>query len=69
MEGGAARGEQSIGSRVNQGRAEYIGVKVVEQSMDWKVSFANCTWSILLAAMYQASRSVSADCPKGIVAI
>ena len=46
-----------------------MGVEVVEQSMDWKVSFANCTWSILLAAMYQASRSVSAGCPKGIVAI
>jgi len=34
MEGGAARGEQSIGSRVNQGRAECMGVKVVEQSVD-----------------------------------
>ena len=55
MEGGAAREEQSIGSRVNQGRAECMGVKVVEQSVDWKTPFTNHTWSILQAAAYQAS--------------
>jgi len=44
---------------------------LVEQgrSVDWNASFANRTWSILWAAAYQASGSVSAGCPKGIVAI
>ena len=47
MEGGATRGGWSIKSRVNQERAECIGVEVIEWSMDWKASFANCAWSIL----------------------
>jgi len=44
---------------------------LVEQgrSVDWNALFANHTWSILWAAVYQASGSVSAGCPKGIVAI
>ena len=44
---------------------------LVEQgrSVDWNASFANRTWSILQAAAYQASGSVSAGCPKGMVAI
>ena len=69
MEGRAARERQSIGSEVNQGRAECIGVKVIEQSVDWKASFTNHTWSILQAAAYQASGLVSIDGSKGIVAI
>jgi len=48
---------------------EYVGVKVIDQSIDWKASFANHTWLILQAAAYQASRSVSAGHSKGIVAI
>ena len=39
------------------------------QSVDWNASFANRTWSILWAAAYQASGSVSAGCPKSMVAI
>ena len=44
---------------------------LVEQgrSVDWNASFANRTWSILQAAAYQASESVSAGCLKGMVAI
>jgi len=39
------------------------------QSVDWNASFANRTWSILWAAVYQASGSVSAGRPKGMVVI
>jgi len=39
------------------------------QSVDWNASFANRTWSILWATVYQASRSVSAGRPKGMVVI
>ena len=39
------------------------------QSVDWNASFANHTWSILWAAVYQASGSVSAGRPKGMVVI
>ena len=69
MEGRAIEGGQSTKKGVNRGKAEHVGVKVVEWSMDWKASFANHTWSILWTAAYQASRSVSAGHPKGIVAI
>jgi len=39
------------------------------QSVDWNASFANRAWSILWAAVYQASGSVSAGRPKGMVVI
>jgi len=69
MEGGAAKGERSTEKGVGRARAEHAGVMVVDQSMDWNASFANHTWSILRAAAYQASRSVSAGHPKGMVVI
>jgi len=69
MEGGAAGGERSTEKGVSRARAEHVGVTVVDQSVDWNTSFANRTWSILRAAAYQASGSVSAGHPKGIVAI
>jgi len=69
MEGGAARGEWSTEKGVGRARAERAGVTVVDRSMDWNALFANRAWSILRAAAYQASRSVSAGRPKGIVAI
>jgi len=69
MEGGAAGGEQSTKRGVGQARAERAGVTVVDRSMDWNASFANRAWSILQAAVYQASGSVSAGRSKGIVAI
>ena len=68
-EGRAAGGEQSTKKGVGRAGAERAGVMVVDQSVDWNASFANHVWSILQAAAYQASGSVSAGCPKGIVAI
>jgi len=69
MEGGAAGGERSTEKGVGQAGAERAGVTVVDWSVDWNASFANRAWSILRAAAYQASGSVSAGRPKGIVAI
>ena len=68
-EGGAIGREWSTEKGINQGRVEYMGIDVIEWSMDWKASFTSYAWSILWAAMYQASRLVLADRPKGIVAI
>ena len=68
-EGGATRGEQSTKKGVGQAGAEHAGVTVVDRSVDWNTSFANHAWSILWAAAYQASGSVFAGRPKGIVAI
>jgi len=48
---------------------EHVRVEVIERNVDWKASFANCTWLILWATTYQVSGSVSADRPKGIVVI
>jgi len=62
-------GRQNIERGVDQGRAEHIGAIVIDQSMDWKASLVSRTWSILRAAAYQASGSVSAGRPKGMVAI
>jgi len=67
--GGAAGGEQSTEKGVGRARAERAGVTVVNWSVDWNASFANRAWSILRAAAYQASGSVSAGLPKGMVAI
>jgi len=69
MEGEAAGGEWSTEKRVGQARVERAGVTVVDRSVDWNASFANRAWLILQAAVYQASGSVSAGCPKGMVAI
>jgi len=68
-EGGAAGGERSTEKGVGRARAERVEVTVVDRSVDWNASFANHTWSILWAAAYQVSGSVSTDRPKGIVAI
>jgi len=69
MESRAAGGERSTEKGVGRARVERAGVTVIDRSVDWNTSFANCTWSILWAAAYQASGSVSAGCLKGIVAI
>jgi len=68
-EGGAAGGERSTEKGVGRARAECAGVTVVDWSIDWNASFANHAWSILQAAAYQASGSVSAGRPKGILVI
>jgi len=69
MEGRAAGGEQNTKKGVGPVGVEHTGVTVVDWSIDWNVSFANCVWSILWAAVYQASRSVSASRLKNMVAI
>jgi len=69
MEGGAAGAERSTEKGIGRARAERAGVMVIDQSVDWNASFANCAWSILWAAAYQAFGSVSAGRPKSIVAI
>jgi len=69
IEGRAAGGKQSTEKGVGQAGAERVGVTVIDRSMDWNTSFANHAWSILQAAAYQASRSVSTSHPKGMVAI
>jgi len=68
-EGGAAGGEWSTEKGIGRVGAKCVGVTVVNRSMDWNASFANRAWSILWAAAYQASRSVSTGRPKGMVAI
>jgi len=68
-EGRAAGGEWSTEKGVGRAGAERAGVTVVDWSVDWNASFANCVWSILWAAVYQASGSVFAGRPKGMVAI
>jgi len=68
-EGGATGGERSTEKGVGRIGAERAGVTVVDRSVDWNASFASRAWSILRAAAYQASGSVSAGRPKGMVAI
>ena len=68
-EGGATGGEQSTEKGIGRVGAERAGVTVIDQSVDWNASFASRTWSILQAAVYQASGPVSAGRPKGMVAI
>ena len=46
-EGRAAGGERSTEKGVGRARVERAGVTVIDRSVDWNASFANCTWSIL----------------------
>jgi len=68
-EGRAAEEEQSTKKGVGRAGAEHAEVTVIDRSVDWNTSFANRAWSILWAAVYQASRSMFAGRPKGIVVI
>jgi len=68
-EGRADWGRQNVERGAGQGRAERIGAAVVDRSVDWKALLVNRAWSILRAAAYQASGSLSAGRLKGIVAI
>jgi len=68
-EGRATGEERSTEKGVGRVGAERAGVMVVNRSVDWNASFASHAWSILWAAAYQASGSVLAGRPKGIVAI
>jgi len=67
--GGVDRGRRNVGRGADQGRAECAGAVVSDWSVDWKASLVSHAWSILQAAAYQASRSVFAGRPKGMVAI
>jgi len=68
--GGRASGRgRNIERGAEQGGAEREEVEVVVRSMDWKALLASLAWSILRAAAYQVSGSVSAGRPKGMVAI
>jgi len=58
--GGGARG--SLAADNSGGRAETVlsEAEGAERDTDWKASFVRRAWSILLAALYHASESVSA---------
>jgi len=68
-EGRATGGERSTKKGVGRVGAERAGIVVVDRSVDWNASFASRAWSILRAAVYQASGSVLAGRPKGMVVI
>jgi len=68
-EDGATGEKRSTEKGVGRVGARHAGVTVVDRSVDWNASFASRTWLILWAAAYQASRSVLAGRPKGMVAI
>ena len=51
-EGGATRAEQSTEKGDGRAGAKHAGVMVVNWSINWNASFANCAWSILWAATY-----------------
>ena len=61
--GGGARG--NLATDNGGGRAETVLSEVggAEHDTDWKALFARRAWSILLAALYHASGSVSAGRP------
>jgi len=58
--GGGARGNLAVDN--GGGRAEMVlsEAEGAERHTDWKASFVRHAWSILLAALYHASGSVSA---------
>jgi len=58
--GGRARGNLAMGN--GGGRVETVlsNTEETEYDTDWKASFTRYTWSILCAALYHASGSVSA---------
>jgi len=61
--GGGARG--SLAADNGRGQAEMVLSKAeeAERDTDWKALFARHAWSILLAALYHTSGSVSAGRP------
>jgi len=73
--GATGRGgaEGSLATDKGGGRAEMVlgDAEGTEHDTDWKASLARRTWSILQAALYHASRSVSVSVGRlyGMVAI
>jgi len=58
--GGGARGNFATDNGGGQAKMVLSEAEGAECNIDWKASFARCAWSILLAALYYASGSVSA---------
>jgi len=61
--GGGARGNLAMDNGGGQAETVLSDVEGAECDTDWKASFARHAWSILLAALYHASGSVSAGRP------
>jgi len=61
----------SLATDKQRGRAETFldDMEEAERDMDWKASLASRAWSILRAALYHMSGSVSVGRPYGMVAI
>jgi len=61
--GGGARGNLAMDNGGGWAETVLSAAEGAERNMDWKASFARCTWSILRAALYHASGSVLAGRP------
>jgi len=68
-EGRVDGGRRNIERGADRERVERVRAAVIDWNVDWKASLVNRAWSILWVAVYQASGSVSAGRPKGMVAI
>jgi len=62
-EGGRARGNLATDNGGGRAKTVLSEAEEAERNTDWKASFVRHAWSILLAALYHASGSVSAGCP------
>jgi len=58
--GGGARDNLATDNSGGQAEMVLSDAEGAEHDIDWKASFARCTWSILCAALYHASGLVSA---------
>jgi len=68
---GKSRTGGSLTADKGGGQAETVlgDAEGAEHDTDWKASLVRCTWSILCAALYHTSGSVSAGRPYGMVVI
>jgi len=61
--GGGARGNLAVDNGGGWAETVLSEAEGAEHNTDWKTSFARHAWSILLAALYHTSGSVSAGRP------
>jgi len=61
--GGRARGNLAADNGGGQAETVLSDAEEAERDADWKASFVRRAWSILLAALYHMSGSVSAGRP------
>jgi len=61
--GGGARGNLATDNGGGWAETVLSAAERVERDTDWTASFARRAWSILRAALYHVSGSVSAGCP------